>query len=1339
MAGSTALHVPFTTHPPGIATQNTPLTANPFFAFFGTPDTLRPIDSYSDTNQTLRVFPEAKKGQSVFLETTFTLLALTNNAFMTTVILPLEYTNDLSFTWTEWIFHPYLPEAVPELGVCRFVQSKTSTRSKTLTRRGLGITLTHGFMETDLGRKTYEMEVRQVAQAINEGLQLEALFGLMSAQKSELDRLRQLNGNQSNVHNAHVDAIIQRELDTWAFMQQTRYAWMSLDDYVERAIETYARGGFKAWIVDIRVESFRKRVAHDQTTYAIHGPGFMDTMRQGAQHYSVDEMGNVVYATRSFLVDETQPINPLESMAQIGEYFRCSDVPDMNFTKYDSSFRTQLFYDEDGDVMKPCTLEQKVAHCGRFKPDGSLLTFSDLRSSNLNDLNDQKRDFLHYEKPSGELAPLSLFGQLKQQHFNERDYHDLARTAFSSLSVNSYEWRQYEKAFATIIKYLQFIDGVSYDSKYEAWVAALTAWNTEQAVANTGANAFPAADGAGDIKGNNTRSLNMFANLNAHGFNSSWLIVPPTHGTYGGFKTIQSMYENNVAAYFNVFDRNAAKDISEAMTIFDDFVSKVAMFFPKSLVASPTWVSPNIHNPEAHDAVFENLLSRQFPSRAIFARPMAAATSARIANEIADLYNAATLADRTAALAALNGAIAGELAALRRADDENNFATIQPSLRTLFSSITGKLEVLNAGAGVSGGTATNPNSRRANIGLQIGSGAGANFVNIVEAPDHEQSSKAQELEAALGASANRLKLWMMAPAGSVSAAAVKAKILTWLAFVDTRDQTSATVNSIAARYLAILDSLDSLIGTGGILGITSLATYTRALEGLNASIDSAIKNAIMGNPNDYSSRGANALDQVLKTINDTATQLAANAPAVARGFSDVQNFRAAPIRIGRSAFITYVKSNAAADSRFLPGSGLVVHAPMTNQELADSSSFPISQSNYADSSGSSSDIVNLPVIRNAKSRLVNGSIPQPPASSYRINEFSASARRITGMPSLNMGPDLKRARYDSSIVGGSSTPTMQSPYVEPPEFTTDNVDDVLPQNMKDTFSSLCATFNGQLGMQIIAFIFMFTPVTRQALEATINYNLLHPFDYIIARPHANYRTVASIKLQPGSETGNTLFGNMQVTVGDDTTVQVIQAQVRFYQGHVIKKPDNIFVVRNSMVVGYHGGLGSGFITPGVNSYNPSIGLFGDNPDASIIVIAIPRHERLTGRALSLSGSLKSVDPVGRVDTLGSTSGRYTYNTLAFYRRLYRWYSTQFNDYDYVVNAPGIGEIVPNTEVFSSTAIYRDPKTGQWTMGTSNLGHWRNHTVGVGKHKARIGRESFNLDQTENPFQTPFSF
>ena len=1331
MATVSTLQLPFITNPPGIGTQNSRMGAEAYYAYFGMPQTQQPIRTYEGIDQTMRTFPEALRGQSVFLSNTLTLLAFTQNSFLTAAILPLKYSNDTNYTWSQTVFHPYIPEQVPHLGVVRFVKSQTQTKSKALMRFGIGLTLEHGFMETEMGRQHYIMEIRQIAQAINEGLQFEALYALMTAQTWELDRLRQMQGDHNSVHNAHVDAVIERELQTWAFIQQTRYAWFSLNDYVDRAIETYSTGGFNTWIVDVRVESFRKRVAEDQTTFSIHGPGFMEAMQQGAQYYSVDSSGNVVYATRSFLVGENTPVNPLESTAQIGEMVRCIDVPDTDYTNYQSSSRDQRIYNEDADVFQTIPLAAKLEHCARFKPDGSLLTFSDLRvnASSLDDLADQERDFLHYKTPSGELRPLSLFGQLRPAHFNAKDYQNLARTAFGELARNSYSASEYERAFSTIIECIENANKVPYNGKYEAWVAALAAWNTNISTGNAGSNAFPAASGVGDIQSNKNGSLDMFP-TGTDQFNfGNWTSLPPTHVTYGGFKTIQEMYESKNAGYNAVFDKKVAKKIAAAMPVFDDFASKIASYFPNSLAASPMWVSPNIHTPSAHDAIFENLLARRFPSRGLFVRPISGASTqaANFAARLTAVANAPNDTDLETARVAFRDNIAGGTDRLENVSIENNFPTIQPSQHTLFSNITGPLELLRT-----------REAPRANIGLRIDRAA----VNIVSVPDSALSAKATAINAELttGGYLDKIKLWMMAPVASMPAAAAKAKILLWLAFVKIGDWTSSKTKTVANRFKRVIDALDDQVFDISDAAIADIATYTAQLEQANARLNRIILTELAGAEGIYTTTGSEGVKTLLAEIDDIAkpappVPAGGTAPpvAAARTYNDLQNFRPAPIRIGRSAFTGYMTTSAYASSRFIPSSERYVHAPMTQQELANSQNDPIWSQMYSQAGNESSDLVNLPLVKNAKARLVNGAIPRT-ASAYRVPEYPAVVQRTGGMPSLGADHSSKRARQNSSIVGGTMSPSAGPVLVPQPEFTTDNIDEELPQHMKDMFKQLCVTFDGQIGTQLVAFVFMFTPVTRQALEATINYNLLHPFDYIIARPHATYRTVASIKMKPGAETGNTLIGNMQVTVGDDTTVQVIQAAVRFYQGAIVYHPENIFVVRNSMVVGYHGGLGCGFIDPDPSKYNPSIGMFGDAREASIIVIAIPRHEIIDGRALSLNGQLVSVDPSGRVDVLGASPHKYSYNTAAFYNRRYRFFTLQWNDPGYSVTSAGIGDIVPNLVVFSSTALYRDPKSAQWILGTSNLGHWKTHTVGAGMHNKRIGRESFLLSTHTTPYQ-----
>lgn len=1325
-----ALTLPFVMPGTSVSAQQAALNSNPYFAYFGVPQTYQPLQSYEGVDQSLKTFPEALKGRSRFLERTFTLMALTQNSFLTSVILPLKYTEETHYTWSQTIFHPYLPERVPHLGVVRYVKNQTNTKTKALTRYGIGLQLEHGFMETAEGRKEYMMEIQQISQSVNENLQAEALYALMNSQTWELQRLRDLQGDSRNtISTTHVDAIIQRELDTWAYMQQNRHAWYGMNDHVARVVETYSQANFSAWIIDIRVDSFRRRVAEDQTTYAIHGPGFLEGLQQGAQHYAV-EAGKVIYASRSFLNGD-KPVNPLETIAQIGEYFMCADLPDMNFDKYDSSFRTQKFYDEDNDVMKDITLRQKVDHCGRFKADGTLMTFKDLRvNPALDDEEDKRRDFLHYVTPvSDELVPLSLFGQMRHEHFTVTDYRDLARTAFATLGNTSpYKLADYERAFFIIKKYLKTISEVTYDNKFEAWTALLGLWNPLAQAPNSGSNAFPGAEGNGDFQGNNYHSLNIFPDTTADF--GPWVDVPPTHGTYGGFKTIQAMYTSQNAAYFRTFSRIAAAEISEAINIFDQFVAKVAAFFPGSLAAAPAWVSSNIHLPSEHDAIFENLLCRQYPSRALFIRPSIGLSNANITGlwrgtGTLDTLNTDTVATRTVASDEFDGL----------------FPSIRAAQTSLFNSVTGDLEVLVPGE-----------NARPFIGLRIGSAAAADAVNVQRVPGVALSAKATAISTALaainspaagqsGPYMDKLMLLLMTPGYTLEAAAAKAKILMLLVYVNSNNWNKGGARVIAQRYKDVIDYIESNILRTSVDTVANPQSLYRRIDNLNDTIVEFIAR----NPDPLVEVAAESANDILTGIDDI---VADNNPTRfnARTFNDLTGYRAAPVRIGRAALLAWIDARVAGNSRFMPAGERTPNVPITDGEILkyrEPNAYTedsIRNGAYAQPQYGAGDLRNLPLIVNAKARL-SRSIGAPRSKQYSSPEYSTSVRNTSsGMPSLG-GETTKRSRYssssiDSNIVGGLVT--LGNNGTPLPEFHTDNIDDELPESMKQMFRQLCASYDGEIGTQIIAFLFMFTPVTRQAFEATINYDLKHPCNYIIARPHATYRTVASIALKPGAETGNTLIGNIEVTVGDDTTVQTLRAAIRFYQAAIIYEPRNIYVVPNSMVVGYYGGLGSGFIDPSPEKYDPRVGVFGDNPDASVIVIPHPLHAIPTGRALSLSGGLVAVEPTGRVNKLASTPHKYSYETAAFTVRQYRLYNARFNDFEYTVNGPGDLAVVPNSVVFSSLAMYRDPKTGQWSAGTSNCGHWHTETVGPGMHAKRIGRESFPLS-SRSLVQTVFSF
>lgn len=1275
MATLSAFQVPFLANPPTITAPNNNLGNDSIYAYFGRPPANQPVSSYDAVNETMRTLPAALKGRSVYLEKSIELLSMISNAVLTTTILPLMITEDIRFMTSKWTFQPYLPTRVPHLGVVRYVKSQYDTTTHTLTRYGIGFTLEHGFMETPMGREHYITEIRQITQAINESLQFEALYALMNAHANQLNRMKNLQGDSSTVHNSHVDNIIQRELDTWAFMQQRRYAWNCMNDFVDRSVLTYSTTGLTTWLIDIRVDSFRRHVAEDQTTYSIHGPGFLANIQEGAQFYSVDGKGNAIYAMRSFLVGDNSPINPLERLAQIGEYFRCSDLKDTDYDKYKSALRTQQFFSEDADGFVDICLYDKLKHCHRFNKDGSVKSYNDLDNVlNLNDDNEMGEDFLHFRGRNKEIRPMTLFGQLRPEHFTTKDYKDLARTVYASLKRNSsYKRKHFETAFAAITDCLRVIGNTNYSQEYEEWARLLTEWNPRVSSANVGMNSFEGSMlGAGDIQGNEFNSLDMFPRGSEEIASVGWSL-PPTHGTYGGFKTIEKLYNEKNQNFLNFFGEKYASKIAEAMPVFDQFVQNLENYFPKCMLLSPMYASTNIHNPTAHDTLFENLLARNYPSRAIHLRT--------------------TPID----LSTLGVDTTGR-------NFEEQLPAIEAARRTLMERVTGKIEVLNE----------NLTSR---IGLRVGSGNGELNVQLV--PGQRLPNNVKNIRDALNDAGllDQLQIWMTIPSTSIDMAKAKAKVLLLLSIVRTmNDRKNEPVDDIVARFRTVLTSIG---------GIVNVANDDETIGSLQAKIQAAsdqftelITAQVTNNPGLFMANIQTQIAGLIDAIENV------QAPST-RNLDDAE-VRVAPIRIGRTAFIqlasqpfsgtSYIVVASRADARTVDQGGRVMFDPIYDPA-------------YGQVDGPASDITNLPVFSNAilRESSVAGRTPARP-STFNV---AATTRRSTGILNFYAQDNAKRARYDSKLVGGSTT-EKADPVAAAPDYVTDDIDQEFPVWMKKMFADLAVLNSGSLCDQFASMVFMFTPITMQSMTANIEYNLRHPFDYLVTRPHATYKTVTSIKVLPGAKTGNTAIGNVQVHVGDDTTIGVHTASIKHYQGVIIREPKYIYALNNSMVVGYEGGLGAGFIDP--KKYNPKLGVFGDTSQASIIIIATHLHEVFDSKAFSLDGQLVSTTPTGETNLLASSARKYSYNSAPFYNRLWNFPQYKVNIQPSSLVSPNKMTIRPNLVVFKSTALYRDQISGLYDKGTVNLGHWRPESVYVGASRARIGLDTFHLSGTL-PYKT----
>jgi len=253
------------------------------------------------------------------------------------------------------------------------------------------------------------------------------------------------------------------------------------------------------------------------------------------------------------------------------------------------------------------------------------------------------------------------------------------------------------------------------------------------------------------------------------------------------------------------------------------------------------------------------------------------------------------------------------------------------------------------------------------------------------------------------------------------------------------------------------------------------------------------------------------------------------------------------------------------------------------------------------------------------------------------------------------------------------------------------------------------------------------------MQATIDYDIYHPFNYILARPHARYRTLTVVKAIPGPQTGFTHVGHINVEIGDDATTGVQMLGTHFYAGAEVRHPKNVWVQDNTMVIGYEGGLGSGFYKRNdemgsvaeKENYNPNFDQYG-SPDDSFFVFAIPPDERVVTNPISLDGTFSWVDreayPIEEVQA----GYGLTHSTAVYYTRYWDFARQRWNrplTVDMYNKYQTSERSIPNGLCFESLALQFEPHHREYRKVSQQTGHWKDLSVGHGR--ARVGKASFH--------------
>lgn len=1375
MAQALALQAQYL-NPPQTSTSWADPTMHPMNVFFGGPNL--PLETYpfDGQNETTWLLPESLRKNSLLISNTLELARLLNADYTITVLLPLVKSDNVNITWTKWEFVPTLAETLPHLGVVRFVKSNRISGKAALNRKGIGMMLEHGFMTTQDGVNCYVGGLRQMNQAMNEAMQLDALHCLINVGNYEINLARTLNIFDEDDLAEKMEYSIEREVAAWGFLQYNRNAWSLLDDMIQDTVLRYNQNTpLTHYIVDQRINSFRKTRDFSQITYNIFGPGSQFGLQDGLQNFDIDDKGKIIYATRTCFADGVA-VNPLQRVAQVGEYVRCFNHASDNMKNYSSAVRTQKIYNEATDSMERIGLDKKIHHSMRFDENGQLRHIRDARKRG-NVKEESAVDFLHH-RVKGKLETIKFMGHMSNADFNVRDYERFVETFEKLLekkAVSSIP--DLQNALFELAEEARYMDTLAYDDAFNDYLLEISQANAGT-MENYGSNRADANTSA--IKANLYGGEDIPTTGTARGLvtTNKWQLPPGYGGNYAGMKTIAETYKRGNYTAETGFNAERAKKISEYIILFERFADLLKEALPENLLTSSRLANPGILQARHYHVLYENLIAPDFSQRHLFLHVTSGATPNPATNIPESDYIAAEneFPALASARARLEERVLGNFSTadvnfigteIRRGpnNDPLMFATLQrPSAafrdpatgRTIFAaSRFSGAAVVNAGAVVDFDAESPPASARLSDSANL-----PNFTNIVYDAlarlvyDFKPSG-------ALGALEDRVRfdavhvfivsLLSLANLPSTGNDRVVAGSSNIAKIIETIQQTLGIRYDLQAPLTGgpfTADVFDRLLTAVGQLHARDPQAFTanvkpQGLIGLKEEIVRSMNEIIRRNPNPTGRAYAGA----------RPAGGAANPPGFAsRQDPDLTSYKMSSLTVSRSTLASYLQyaRNSAGRVNAIPASNKSPLYPMSIEELNIASASNIIPEAYPHigfefapeniQKNATQDIENLALIKIADMRVNNG-YDSDRESSARAREIQSQSGIGKQMTNNSMFADIlsgdadysssyKRRRTSEINSKSMNTSTVEEVPSLPSVASKSLVIDELTDSLKSMFKTLMVQFDSNPLGRIIAIALLLTPFTKQFLNNTDKYNLDHPVDYLIVRPHMTYQTLSLINMAPGLQTGQTSYGNIITEIGDDASNQTHFVSVSSYFGSHVHTPKNVFVLHDVMTCGYVRGSATDPID--VAFYDPYSGIFGQNNNASLIYMMVSKHARFPHKYFTLSGRQILIDRLGNTDVISNAS-THGYPVADYYNAIWNFNGTTWNNPDYV---DFLGQkynnsvVTPNNLVFKAYAKYYDPSTKKWSEESSPQGHFK--VAGPNTHLARIGKASFANEPVVRP-------
>lgn len=143
--------------------------------------------------------------------------------------MPWKKTDSLHFAWNVWKFDRTIADIEPHQGVPRLVTSSRQSRSSSLIRRGLAFMIEHGFYNTDQGRETFALNLKQITDAVHTTCYSDVLHSLLQCNAY----YKEWNTKFGPTHGRQADVMAQ-ERRRWSIVSKSARGLYLLDADLKR-------------------------------------------------------------------------------------------------------------------------------------------------------------------------------------------------------------------------------------------------------------------------------------------------------------------------------------------------------------------------------------------------------------------------------------------------------------------------------------------------------------------------------------------------------------------------------------------------------------------------------------------------------------------------------------------------------------------------------------------------------------------------------------------------------------------------------------------------------------------------------------------------------------------------------------------------------------------------------------------------------------------------------------------------------------------------------------------------------------------------------------------------